>query len=393
MGGHWVSEYQYVAFRAVDRPLTDKELKFAEQQSTRAEITRWSFQNEYHFGDFRGDVNGLLRHGYDVHLHYANFGIRTVAFRLLAGLPFPKSLWSQYIGTGELAWTKDRRGNAGIVSLRPYHDAGEIEEIWSPGEYMDDMVEMRNRLVAGDLRALYVLWLCAAMDDQSVEPDVVEPPVPGGLSQSVEVFGPFMEFFGLDPLIVLAAAEGTPDAPVRSSDDQLCCEWTEELSEVEAKRLLRKFLTEDATAVKAETIATIRQGGGASGWPTVSLGRTFQMLLDRTEQLRADHEAKEQKKRKAAARSQAAKKERERQARMKKMVDDPQAWLRKSSELVDARGTANYKAAAEILADLREAIGGESGDRITREHAAHLTKEHPTLTHLKSQFRKRGLLE
>jgi hypothetical protein len=42
-----VSEYQYVAFRAVDRPLTDKELKFAEQQSTRAEITRWSFQNEY----------------------------------------------------------------------------------------------------------------------------------------------------------------------------------------------------------------------------------------------------------------------------------------------------------------------------------------------------------
>ena len=99
------------------------------------------------------------------------------------------------------------------------------------------------------------------------------------------------------------------------------------------------------------------------------------------------------RKRKVAAKRQAAKKERERQARMKKMVDDPQAWLRKSSELVDARGTANYKAAAEILADLREAIGGESGEEITRKLAANLTKEHPTLTHLKSQFRKRGLLE
>ena len=93
-----MSEYQYVAFRAVDRPLTDAELKFANSQSTRAEISRWSFQNEYHYGDFHGDVNGLLRRGYDVHLHYANFGVRTVAFRLPAGLPFPKPLWSQYIG-------------------------------------------------------------------------------------------------------------------------------------------------------------------------------------------------------------------------------------------------------------------------------------------------------
>ena len=141
MGAHDVSEYQYVAFRAVDRPLTDAELKFAEQQSTRAEISRWSFQNEYHFGDFRGHVNGLLRHGYDVHLHYANFGIRTAAFRLPAGLPFPKPLWSQYIGIGELTWKKDRRSHAGILSLSPYRESEEIEEIWSPYEYMDDMVE------------------------------------------------------------------------------------------------------------------------------------------------------------------------------------------------------------------------------------------------------------
>jgi hypothetical protein len=91
-----VSEYQYVAFRAVDRPLTDKELEFARQQSTRAEISRWSFENEYHFDDFRGDAKGLARHGYDVYLHYANFGIRTVAFRMPAGLPFskPEKRWA-----------------------------------------------------------------------------------------------------------------------------------------------------------------------------------------------------------------------------------------------------------------------------------------------------------
>ena len=84
-----MSENQYIEFRAVDRPLTDSELKFAEKQSTRAQISRWSFQNEYHYGGFRGDVNGLLRRGYDVFLLYANFGIRTVAFRLPTGFPCP----------------------------------------------------------------------------------------------------------------------------------------------------------------------------------------------------------------------------------------------------------------------------------------------------------------
>jgi len=388
-----VSEYQYVAFRAVDRPLSDAELKFANAQSTRAEITRWSFQNEYHYGDFRGDVNGLLRRGYDVHLHYANFGVRTVAFRLPAGLPFPKPLWSQYMGIGELRWKKDRKGKACIVSLSPYREAGEIEEIWDPGEYMDDMVEVRSRLVAGDLRALYVLWLCAAMDDQSVSLDVVEPPVPGGLSQCVEAFGPLMEFFGLDPLILIAASEGSPGAAKQPTHDQQCREWVEQLSDVESKLLVRRFLTEDPNTVKAEMVAAIRHPGGSADWPTLSLGRSFQMLLERTELVRADHDAKEQKKREAAAKREAAKKERERQDRMKEMVKEPKTWLRKATKLVDARGTVNYKAAAEILADLREAVGGDEGAKITRKHAAHLAKKHPTLTRLKSSLRKRGLLE
>ena len=88
------------------------------------------------------------------------------------------------------------------------------------------------------------------MDDQSVERDVIESPVPGGLAQAVEAFGPVLEFFGLDPLLLLAAAEGSPDAPEQPSDDQQYRKWIQELSDVEARRLLRRFLAEDANAVK-----------------------------------------------------------------------------------------------------------------------------------------------
>jgi hypothetical protein len=388
-----VSEYQYFAFRAVDRPLTDHELVFAREQSTRAQISRWSFENEYHYADFRGDVNGLLRHGYDVHLHYANFGIRTIAFRLPAGLPFAKPVWSNYIGTGELTWTKDRKGAGGILSLSPFHEAGELEEIWSPGDYMDDAIEIRNGLVAGDLRALYTLWLSAAFDEQSVSPDVVEPPVPAGLADCLESCGPVLEFFGLDPIILVAASEGAPTTSEKQTHEHLFAAWVEGLSDVESRQLLRKFLIKDAAVIKAETIAAIRQSGSSSDWPTASLGRSFQDLLEKTETIRAEHEAREQKTREAAAKRQAAKKERERHNRMKEMVKEPKKWLREAEKLVDARGTANYKAAAEMLADLREAVGGDEGEKITRKHAAHLAKKHPTLNRLKSSLRKCGLLE
>ena len=387
-----MSEYQFLAFRAVDRPLTDRDLAFARKQSSRAEITRWGFENEYHFGDFHGDADGLLRHGYDAHLHYANFGIRKIAIRLPTGLPFPKSVWSKYIGLDGLAWKKDSRGKGGILTLNPFHEPGDLEELWSPGEYLDDVVEIRNRLLTGDVRVLYLLWLCAAAE-QDVSPEIIEPPVPAGLAECVEPCGALVEFFGLDPLILVAASEGVPAAPAREDHQNHRDTWVDSLSQRESKRLLRKLLAEDAATVKAEMLAAIRESGPSTDWPAVVLDRAFGELLERCEVLRGEHDAKEQKKREAAARRKAAKQERERQARMKQMVKAPQKWLREADKLVDARGTQNYQAAAEILADLREAVGGDEGAQIARRHAAHLAKQHPTLTRLKSSLRKRKLLE
>lgn len=387
-----MSEYQYIEFRAVDRPLTDAELGYAKKQSTRAEISRWSFQNAYHYGDFHGNVNGLLRRGYDVHLHYANFGIRTVAFRLPAGLPFAKTVWSNYIDVGELSWNPDRRGKGGVLSLAPHHEAGQLDELWEFKRYMRAMVEVRSRLLAGDLRALYLLWLGSVVDDQEDLLDMVEPPVPGGLAGTVGVFDLFLEFFGLDPLTLVAASEGSIDAPNTSSQEQLIQQWVKTLSEKDAKRLLHEFLAKDPAAVKAKSVAWILEKGQSPVWPSVTLGRTCQELLDRAEQLRTVQNEQNRKKQVAAEKRQVAKRARERQDRMKLMVTDPRKWLRKADKLVEARGVNNYEAAAEILAELREALGGEDGEHLTRIHAAHLAKKHPTLSRMKSSLRKRGLL-
>lgn len=78
---------------------------------------------------------------------------------------------------------------------------------------------------------------------------------------------------------------------------------------------------------------------------------------------------------------------------MKEMVVSPATWLREAEKMADARGTDNYKAAADILADLREAIGGEEGDKLARRASTQLVNKYPTLNLLKAALRRRGLLD
>ncbi len=87
-----MSEYQYVIFRAVDAPLNKKQLAFAERQSSRADVSRWSFDVDYHYSSFRGDIDGMLRRGYDVFLQYTNYGHREIKMRLPHGMPTNKEL-------------------------------------------------------------------------------------------------------------------------------------------------------------------------------------------------------------------------------------------------------------------------------------------------------------
>src|SRR5258708_40235916 len=120
-----MSEFQTIAFRAIDGPVTEKNLKFMRQQSSRAEITPWSFDNEYHFGDFHGNAAEMLRRGYDFHFHYANFGTRRLMIRLSNGLPDADAAEPYLMGEGSLHFLKDKRGPAGILCIEPYLESGE----------------------------------------------------------------------------------------------------------------------------------------------------------------------------------------------------------------------------------------------------------------------------
>jgi tetratricopeptide (TPR) repeat protein len=77
-----MSEYQYYEFIAKDRALTDQQMAALRRQSTRATITRHGFVNEYSFGNLKGSPVDWMRRYFDAHLYAANWGTRTLMFRL-----------------------------------------------------------------------------------------------------------------------------------------------------------------------------------------------------------------------------------------------------------------------------------------------------------------------
>jgi hypothetical protein len=77
-----MSEYQYYEFRAIDRPLTRKEMDELRSLSTRAEITPTSFTNTYHWGDFKGNPAALMDRYFDAFVYVANWGTHRLMFRI-----------------------------------------------------------------------------------------------------------------------------------------------------------------------------------------------------------------------------------------------------------------------------------------------------------------------
>ncbi len=103
-----------MAFQAVDRPLSDEQLAFAQKQSTRAEVSRWSLSVEYHYSSFRGDVDGLLRRGYDVYpgVHELRHSGNQAASA--GGMPFTDDVWAKYVDGEKLHWKRDPKEAAGF---------------------------------------------------------------------------------------------------------------------------------------------------------------------------------------------------------------------------------------------------------------------------------------
>jgi hypothetical protein len=286
-----MSEYQYYEFVAIDRPLTAKQQSALRAVSTRGEISSSSFVNEYDWGDLKADPREWMEHFFDAHLYLANWGSHRVTLRLPRASLDPDTAARYCAGPAADSWATSTHV---IVDLNSEDDDG--DEHWlQPGGLLASIVPARAELAAGDMRPLYLAWLLV-VQQEALDDDEVEPPVPAGLDELTGPQEALVEFLRVDlDLLAAAAAASKPLAEPTDAELDL---WVQGLPQADKNELLLRVLHGDGALLQAEMLRRIQ--GAEIDQPNASR-RTVGELLAAA--------------RKVADRRQAAKRRRDSAAR------------------------------------------------------------------------------
>ena len=202
-----MSEYQYHEFVALDQPLTVKQMTELRAYSTRAKITRTRFQNEYHWGDFKADAKKLLLRYFDGYLYFANWGTHRLMLRLNKADVGVKAL-KPFLPDG-IATQLSSAGKHVVLDLTSNDEGGDFYAL--PRGMLARLLPLREELMRGDLRPVYLAWLLAAQHDD-VEEEAVEPPVPPGLAALTSAQKALVGFLNIDRDLIAAAIHVESDA-------------------------------------------------------------------------------------------------------------------------------------------------------------------------------------
>ncbi len=369
-----MSEHQYVGFRAIDGPVSAENLDFMRQQSSRAEITPWSFDNEYHYGDFRGDADEMLRRGYDFHFHYANFGVRKLMIRLPNGLPDGKAA-EPYFEKESLGFLKDKQGGGGILCVEPSFEPGDLDEVWDQSDLLDRLLPLRAEIIDGDLRPLYLAHLAVACDSNHHPDKEKDVPVPAGLDKPTDAQRALAELYGISEALIAAAAQNSPTLTEQRNFKNEYAAWLQRQPEAAKNGWLVQLMADPRSAMRREMLAEFQKSHSVPAWPTVRLDRTIGELKKASKEIQSEQNRKNAEE---AARQRAKK--------LADMAADPTRTLRETEQLVKQRTTDAYHQIAMLLADLREALAGGEQSDLAEEQARKLKSIHPTLNKLTAEL-------
>ncbi|WP_430233533.1 hypothetical protein [Paraburkholderia tropica] len=183
-----MSEYQYYEFACVDQLLTATQQAELRSFSTRATITASSFVNEYHWGNLKGDPLEWVQQYFDAHVYSSNWGSCRLLLRLPHGT-FDAATIRDYVKAGRKRRSRFEKAFEAmdvddwcILDWSFDDDSGEharfSEEMDGAG-WMTRLLPVRDELLGGDARPLYLGWL-ARLGNDELHDDETEPPVPAG---------------------------------------------------------------------------------------------------------------------------------------------------------------------------------------------------------------------
>jgi hypothetical protein len=222
----------------------------------------------------------------------------------------------------------------------------EEQAAWAEGEgWLDDLIALREELIQGDFRVLYLAWLKAAaiaVEIEDMADDTFEPPVPAGLGQLSPALAAFVRFLDIDEALLAVAAQHSEQRLQESSQ-------------------LEPWITKLLTAEQHDFLVRLSRGE-----PNLSvlLRRRLQELATETQP--HDREAETGHRTIAALREAATVWRRQKQAAEQRQAAlahqrhlealaarEPQVWQEIEALLAEKKANA-YDSAVALLGDLRD---------------------------------------
>lgn len=227
-----MSEFQLYHFCSIDRPLTEAERKEIGTWSSRTNPTATSATFSYSYGDFPKDEEKAVEKYFDAMLYAANWGTKRLMFRLPKELVDPEAL-AAYTFEGKWASDYVKLTEHKACFLLDIYFSNEGGGTWLEEDSysLDDLALIREDILAGDYRALYLLWMQFALgfsayyDDEDEEDtpdeettDQTAPPIPANLTKLTGGLQAFIEFFEIDSDLVAAAQSISPVIETQGPD-------------------------------------------------------------------------------------------------------------------------------------------------------------------------------
>lgn len=215
-----MSEYQRYEFMAVDRPLTRAQIEEVDSLSSHIEVSSTHAVVEYNYGDFKHDPISVLRDFFDGFLYWANWGSPRLALRFPHGA-FPAELITNYDFDEFVVF--EQKLDYDILDIH----FGEMEppDMWV--EYdLGSLIPIRDELLDGDVRSLYIVWLaCQSMigsEEEEREEDeefIGVPPVPPAFGKLTEAQEALAELLQVPKVMLATVAQHSGVAKPSVKDD------------------------------------------------------------------------------------------------------------------------------------------------------------------------------
>ncbi len=344
-----MSEYQYYEFLAIDRPLTLNELDELRALSTRATITPVSFTNEYNWGDFKGNPEKLMERYFDAHVYVANW--MTAIFMVRLPIEALTQETAKAVAAPYLLDIKPTKTHWIITwSLAESEDYDRFGMEDGRG-WMARLAPVRDELLRGDLRSLYIGWL-AAVAGEMMDDDAVEPLCVSGLGNLSAAQQALAEFLEVDPDLLTGAGMGSPAVQETEVSRREMEKWIDALPRDEINSILKQLLEGKGQQAErsirnrfASWRRSLQTGDTDAPWRTVG---ELRQNAEKARQIRLEKQKRDRKQRKI-------KRRKEHEAYLKNLSNDfSKAWasLREPVERGSGRG---YDEACRKLVDIAEA--------------------------------------